>query len=239
MKAAGCSIRNPGAGYGTGIPRPRIPRHGRAPVPPGEKKGAESCNGSSMADPIDRFEGVYRRGKREGFGRYDWPTGERFEGTYADDLPNGRGTATIDGVSFSGTWRRGCLVLGDKRIAIGVPLGTCGGRRASIRPNASSAAAMAAMPRPLAWAVQQALLMDRAELMAHVDRLDLPVIVVLGEVLVRAALRGEVDAIALLAGFVDGVPTRRQRVLAAEALTDAMEALAERLAARQRQGQRG
>jgi hypothetical protein len=25
--------------------------------------------------PIDRFEGVYRRGKREGFGRYDWPTG--------------------------------------------------------------------------------------------------------------------------------------------------------------------
>ena len=72
-----------------------------------------------------------RRGKREGFGRYDWPTGERFEGTYADDLPNGRGTVTIDGVSFSGTWRRGCLVLGDKRIAIGVPLGTCGGRRAS------------------------------------------------------------------------------------------------------------
>jgi MORN repeat len=41
--------------------------------------------------PIDRFEGVYRRGKREGFGRYDWPTGERFEGTYADDLPTGRG----------------------------------------------------------------------------------------------------------------------------------------------------
>ena len=47
--------------------------------------------------PIDRFEGVYRRGKREGFGRYDWPTGDRFEGTYADDLPNGRGSVTIDG----------------------------------------------------------------------------------------------------------------------------------------------
>jgi hypothetical protein len=81
--------------------------------------------------PIDRFEGIYRRGKREGFGRYDWPTGERFEGTYADDLPTGRGTVTIDGVSFSGTWRRGCLVLGDKRIAIGIPLGTCGRSRAS------------------------------------------------------------------------------------------------------------
>ena len=68
--------------------------------------------------------------------------------------------------------------------------------------------------------------------MARADRLDLPVIVVLGEVLVCAALRGEVDAIALLAGFVVGVPTRRQRVLAADALTDAMEALAERLARR-------
>ena len=75
---------------------------------------------------IDRFEGVYRGGKREGFGRYDWPTGDRFEGTYADDLPNGRGTVTIDGMSFSGNWRHGCLVLGDKRIAIGVLLSTCG-----------------------------------------------------------------------------------------------------------------
>jgi hypothetical protein len=36
---------------------------------------------------------------------------------------------TIDGVSFSGIWRRGCLVLKDKSIAIGVPLGTCGGAR--------------------------------------------------------------------------------------------------------------
>ena len=50
MKAAGCSIRNPGAGFGTGIPRRRILRHGPAPARPDEKKGAGSCNGSSTAD---------------------------------------------------------------------------------------------------------------------------------------------------------------------------------------------
>jgi hypothetical protein len=99
--------------------------------PAGRKEGRGVVQWVEHGRPIDRFEGVYRRGKREGFGRYDWPTGDRFEGTYTDDLPNGRGTVTIDGVSFSGTWRRGCLVLRDKRIAIGVPLGTCGGSRAT------------------------------------------------------------------------------------------------------------
>ena len=51
--------------------------------------------------PIDRFEGVYRHGKREGFGRYDWPAGQRFEGKYDADVPNGQGTVTIDGVRSS------------------------------------------------------------------------------------------------------------------------------------------
>lgn len=78
--------------------------------------------------PIDRFEGGFRRGKREGPGRYDWPAGQQYRGTYVDGLPHGQGAVTIDGVSFAGTWRRGCLVQGDKRIAIGVPLSTCGGR---------------------------------------------------------------------------------------------------------------
>jgi hypothetical protein len=77
--------------------------------------------------PIDRFEGTFRHGKREGFGRYAWPTGELFEGSYANDLPSGQGTVTIDGVSFAGTWNRGCLAQSGKRIAIGVPLRTCGG----------------------------------------------------------------------------------------------------------------
>src|SRR5262249_48957720 len=98
--------------------------------PAGRKEGRGVAHWFEHGHPIDRFEGLYRRGKREGFGRYDWPTEDHFEGTYADDLPDGRGTVTIDGVSFSGIWRRGCLVLKDKSIAIGVPLGTCGGGKA-------------------------------------------------------------------------------------------------------------
>src|SRR5215831_5821556 len=55
--------------------------------PAGRKEGRGVVQWFEHGRPIDRFEGVYRRGKREGFGRYDWPTGDRFEGTYADDLP--------------------------------------------------------------------------------------------------------------------------------------------------------
>ena len=67
--------------------------------------------------PIDRFEGVFRRGKREGFGRYDWPAGQRYQGTYGRPAER-QGTVTIDGASLAGSWRRGCLAR-RQRIAIG------------------------------------------------------------------------------------------------------------------------
>lgn len=95
--------------------------------PAGRKEGRGVVQWYEHGRPIDRFEGVFRRGKREGLGRYDWPTGERFVGTYAEDLANGTGSVIIDGASFTGTWRRGCLVLAGKRIAIGVPVATCDG----------------------------------------------------------------------------------------------------------------
>lgn len=76
--------------------------------------------------PIDRFEGVFRHGKRENFGRYDWPAGQSYQGIYVGDLPDGEGVATIGGVSYQGIWRRGCLTHGDRRIAVGVPLSACG-----------------------------------------------------------------------------------------------------------------
>jgi hypothetical protein len=93
----------------------------------GRKEGRGVVQWYEHGRPIDRFEGVFQRDTREGFGRYDWPAGQRYQGTYLADLPNGQGTVTIDGASFAGTWRRGCLARGDKRIAIGVPLSTCGG----------------------------------------------------------------------------------------------------------------
>ncbi|MBY0320838.1 MAG: hypothetical protein K2X72_19090 [Reyranella sp.] len=93
----------------------------------GRKEGRGLVQWYEHGRPIDRFEGVFRYGKREGFGRYEWPAGQRYQGSYAADLPNGQGTITIDGVSFAGAWRRGCLRQGDKRIAVGVPLSACGG----------------------------------------------------------------------------------------------------------------
>jgi hypothetical protein len=95
----------------------------------GRKEGRGAVQWYEHGRPIDRFEGVFRRGKREGVGRYDWPAGQRYQGSYEADLPNGQGTVIIDGASFAGIWRRGCLAHGDKRIAIGVPLTTCGGGR--------------------------------------------------------------------------------------------------------------
>ena len=95
--------------------------------PKGMKEGAGTVQWFEHGRPIDRFEGVFEHGKRKGFGRYYWPAGQRFEGYYDDDLPNGQGTITIDGVSYAGTWRRGCLAHKDKLIAIGAPLSTCTG----------------------------------------------------------------------------------------------------------------
>ena len=93
----------------------------------GLKEGAGIVQWFEHGRPIDRFEGVFEHGKRKGFGRYYWPAGQRFEGYYGDDLPNGQGTITIDGVSYAGIWRRGCLAHKDKLITVGAPLSTCAG----------------------------------------------------------------------------------------------------------------
>lgn len=91
----------------------------------GRKEGHGTVQWYEHGRPIDRFEGVFRRGKRESIGRYDWPAGQSYQGAYVADLPDGQGVVTIDGASFEGTWRRGCLTHGDRRIAIGVPLSAC------------------------------------------------------------------------------------------------------------------
>ena len=95
----------------------------------GLREGAGIAQWFEHGRPIDRFEGVFERGRRMGFGRYYWPAGQRFEGYYAADLPNGQGTITIDEVPYTGTWRRGCLAYNEKLIAIGIPLSTCTGSR--------------------------------------------------------------------------------------------------------------
>src|SRR5689334_3342515 len=53
--------------------------------PGGKKQGRGVVQWYEHGQPIDRFEGTYRSGKREGFGRYQWTAETRFEGHYAND----------------------------------------------------------------------------------------------------------------------------------------------------------
>jgi hypothetical protein len=75
--------------------------------------------------PIDRFEGTFVAGKRQGAGRYTWNESEWYVGFYKDDLPHGLGTASIGGQTFSGQWQAGCFRSGARTVAIGVPLTSC------------------------------------------------------------------------------------------------------------------
>jgi hypothetical protein len=90
------------------------------------KQGQGVVQWTEHGQPIDRFEGTYRNGRREGAGRYAWNESDRFDGAYVDDLPNGFGTVTLNGTTLSGEWRNGCLTVGDKTVAIGVTLAGCG-----------------------------------------------------------------------------------------------------------------
>jgi hypothetical protein len=95
--------------------------------PGGSKAGRGVVRWYEHGQPIDRFEGTFRNGKREGFGRYVWTPGVSYEGLYANDVPNGFGTATLLGESFSGTWQNGCLTKKGRVVAIGVERTSCDG----------------------------------------------------------------------------------------------------------------
>ena len=65
-----------------------------------------------------------------------------FEGSYANDVPQGRGTLRIDDVVLSGEWSKGCLATAGKVVAIGVPRVVRSGRQADTedcRPLVSTA----------------------------------------------------------------------------------------------------
>jgi hypothetical protein len=91
----------------------------------GLKHGKGVLQWSEHGQTIDRFEGNYRFGRREGVGRYVWNGNHRFEGNYADDVPDGYGTLQIAGQTLAGQWRNGCLSVGGRVVAIGVPRTSC------------------------------------------------------------------------------------------------------------------
>lgn len=95
--------------------------------PGGSMDGQGVAQWYEHGQAIDRFEGTFRNGKREGFGRYVWAPQVSYEGLYANDVPNGLGTVTVLGESFSGTWQDGCLAQEGRVVAIGVERSSCDG----------------------------------------------------------------------------------------------------------------
>ena len=91
----------------------------------GLKEGQGVVQWTEHGQLIDRFEGTYRGGRREGFGRYQWNATDRFEGHYLNGLPHGLGTAQLAGETFAGDWQNGCLKKGERVVAIGVPRRSC------------------------------------------------------------------------------------------------------------------
>ena len=95
--------------------------------PRGTKDGHGVVQWFEHGQAIDRFEGTFHAGKREGFGRYQWNATDRYEGHYANDVPDGFGAATVAGETFAGEWTKGCFGTGDRTVAIGVPRTSCTG----------------------------------------------------------------------------------------------------------------
>jgi hypothetical protein len=93
--------------------------------PRGVKSGRGIVQWYEHGTAIDRFEGTYVAGRREGHGRYDWNGTDWFSGFYADDLPHGTGTAHIAGETFAGQWHYGCFIRDGKVVAIGVSRRSC------------------------------------------------------------------------------------------------------------------
>jgi len=93
--------------------------------PGGSKEGRGVVQWYEHGQVIDHFEGTFRNGKREGFGRYVWTPEASYEGQYANGVPSGFGTATLLGESFSGIWQNGCFNKGSRVVAIGVERSSC------------------------------------------------------------------------------------------------------------------
>jgi hypothetical protein len=95
--------------------------------PVGLKEGRGVVQWFEHSEHIDRFEGTYRLGRRQGFGHYVWNKTDWYEGNYEDDRPHGFGTVHIAGEVFAGRWTNGCLKNGERIVAISVPRSSCAG----------------------------------------------------------------------------------------------------------------
>lgn len=95
--------------------------------PHGKKQGFGELQWYEHGRRIDHFQGTYVDNRRQGYGRYDWNETDYYEGLYANDLPQGFGTARIAGEVFTGVWNKGCFKKAALVVAINVPRKSCGG----------------------------------------------------------------------------------------------------------------
>ena len=52
---------------------------------------------------------------KNGYGVLKWPDGRRFEGSFRDNKPDGRGIfITAKGERYEGNWSNGCFKDGDR-----------------------------------------------------------------------------------------------------------------------------
>ena len=104
----------------------------------GKKVGRGVVQWYEHGRPIDRFEGTFVAGRRQGLGRYAWNGTDWYEGRYEDDLPNGPGAARIANEMFVGQWKNGCLRQGAKLVAIGVSRKSCEAQEERLAEGISS-----------------------------------------------------------------------------------------------------
>jgi hypothetical protein len=73
-----------------------------------------------------RYEGGWRKDRREGYGIEILPSGLRYEGQWHDGLPDGEGTLMRPSQTpYSGTWRHGCFDDGERRTTYHAKPSTC------------------------------------------------------------------------------------------------------------------
>jgi len=94
------------------------------------KNGLASGSGTLVwflnGRPNETYNGVLTDGHYTGRGKQVWPSGASYEGDYLNDRANGHGTyRTSTGEVFTGNWVKGCLMGGNRRLAVGIPLSDC------------------------------------------------------------------------------------------------------------------
>jgi hypothetical protein len=89
----------------------------------GQWRGGRQISGSQVW-PGGRYDGQFADGLPNGRGVLLLDHA-RYEGLFLNGKPNGEGTMTNASSSFNGNWTDGCFNDGQHRASIGVPLQSC------------------------------------------------------------------------------------------------------------------